>query len=244
MKTGVGLNPTIAPLAKEREREAAANEVIAAAAAVSAPLDLTLCGHHLGTGFNRVYTQHFLATLKRNAAEKLSRFPGLFDGPSMHRARNLYEFDDVVTAPLHGYAGASDYSERVWRHADPREDSHRWLGVEDADPLVVGVADVDVAADVDAHAQQFAVHRADGPLGRRGQGRAVAERHTRPERLARFEAAYRSAGAPVLLGSWVPIVGDAVVLAAGVARLRVGVALLWIGAGKLGRYAAVAWLLS
>ena len=79
-------------------------------------------------------------------------------------------------------------------------------------------------------------------LGR--QGRAVAERHTRPERLARFEAAYRRAGAPVLLGSWVPIVGDAVVLAAGVARLRVGVALLWIGAGKLGRYAAVAWLLS
>jgi hypothetical protein len=98
------------------EREASAGEVIAAAAAVSAPLDLTLCGHHLGAGFNRVYTRHFLSTLKRNAAEKLLRFPGLFDGPRMHRARNLYEFDDVVTAPLHGYDGADDY----WRRASAK----------------------------------------------------------------------------------------------------------------------------
>lgn len=27
----------------------------------------------------------------------------------MRRARNLYEFDDVVTAPLHGYRDADDY---------------------------------------------------------------------------------------------------------------------------------------
>jgi uncharacterized protein len=98
------------------EREQSAGDVVAAAAAVSAPLDLTLCGHHLGAGFNRVYTQHFLATLKRNAAEKLARFPGLFDASRMHSARNLYEFDDVVTAPLHGFAGADDY----WRRASAK----------------------------------------------------------------------------------------------------------------------------
>jgi predicted alpha/beta-fold hydrolase len=98
------------------EGEEAANQVIAAAAAISAPVDLTLCGHHLGAGFKRVYTQHFLVTLKRNAAEKLARFPGLFDGTRMQRARNLHEFDDVVTAPLHGFASADDY----WRRASAK----------------------------------------------------------------------------------------------------------------------------
>lgn len=95
------------------EREFNALDILDAAAAVSAPLDLTVCGHHLARGFNRIYTQHFLATLKAGAAEKLKRFPGLFDGPRMQRARNLHEFDDVVTAPLHGYLGADDY----WRRA-------------------------------------------------------------------------------------------------------------------------------
>jgi uncharacterized protein len=98
------------------ESEGSANDVIAAAAAISAPLDLTLCGHHLGAGFNRVYTWHFLTTLKQNAAEKLARFPGLFDGPRMMRAHNLYEFDDTVTAPLHGFDGAEDY----WRRASAK----------------------------------------------------------------------------------------------------------------------------
>src|SRR5262245_31684134 len=31
----------------------------------------------------------------------------------MLRARNLYEFDDVVTAPLHGYRDVDDYWDRA-----------------------------------------------------------------------------------------------------------------------------------
>jgi hypothetical protein len=95
------------------ESEQSAAQLIRAAAAVSAPMDLTICGHHLGRGFNRIYTQHFLATMKKNAAEKLARFPGIFDGHRMERARNLYEFDDAVTAPLHGFLGADDYWQRA-----------------------------------------------------------------------------------------------------------------------------------
>jgi predicted alpha/beta-fold hydrolase len=98
------------------EREAVANDVLAAAAAVSAPLDLALCGHHLGSGFNRIYTRHFLATLKPTAAEKLLRFPGLFDERRLRCVRNLHDFDDLVTGPLHGYAGADDY----WRRASAK----------------------------------------------------------------------------------------------------------------------------
>lgn len=95
------------------EREFLAGDVIDAAASVCAPLDLAICGHHLGRGFNKVYTQHFLQTLKKAAAEKLVRFPGIFDGKRMQGARSLYEFDDVVTAPLHGFLGADDYWKRA-----------------------------------------------------------------------------------------------------------------------------------
>ncbi len=101
------------------ERESDVRNLIHAAAAISAPLDLSVSGHHLAHGFNRIYTRHFLRTLKQNAAAKLEAFPGLFDEQRMRAARNLYQFDDVVTAPLHGYSSADDY----WRRAS----SKSWL---------------------------------------------------------------------------------------------------------------------
>lgn len=101
------------------ERESSASRYLCAAAAISAPLDLTACGHHLARGFNRVYTRHFLQTLKPAAAAKLKQFPGLFDEQRLHLAATVYEFDDLVTGPLHGFAGADDY----WRRAS----SKPWL---------------------------------------------------------------------------------------------------------------------
>lgn len=91
------------------ERGAAASELVQAVAAVSAPLDLAACGHHLARGFNRVYTRHFLQTLKAISEARLQQFPGIFDAVRMRAARNLYQFDDAVTAPIHGFAGAEDY---------------------------------------------------------------------------------------------------------------------------------------
>jgi predicted alpha/beta-fold hydrolase len=95
------------------EQGSAASSVIAAAASVCAPLDLTACGHHLGRGFNRVYSLRFLHTLKRNAALKLLRFPGCFDAKRMLASRSLHAFDDAVTAPLHGFRGVEDYWHRA-----------------------------------------------------------------------------------------------------------------------------------
>jgi predicted alpha/beta-fold hydrolase len=95
------------------ERGPAAAELVTGVAGICPPLDLAACGHHLARGFNKVYTRHFLDTLKRISAERLHRFPGLFDEARMRRATNLYEFDDAVTAPVHGFAGADDYWERA-----------------------------------------------------------------------------------------------------------------------------------
>ena len=98
------------------ERESEASQLLRAAAAISAPMDLAACGHNLARGFNRVYTRHFLASLVPNAAAKLRQFPDLFDARRLNEVRTVFEFDDLVTGPLHGYAGAEDY----WRRASSK----------------------------------------------------------------------------------------------------------------------------
>ncbi|MEB0139371.1 MULTISPECIES: YheT family hydrolase [unclassified Undibacterium] len=83
--------------------------IATAACAISAPLDLARGGAALSSGFNRIYTRMFLNTLKPKCLQKLEQFPGLFSRARMLAASNLYEFDNVVTAPLHGYRDTDDY---------------------------------------------------------------------------------------------------------------------------------------
>lgn len=94
------------------ERGPAVPPQVRGAAAVSVPYDLARGSRHISRGFSRVYEAHFLRSLRRKALEKLERYPGLFDPARLERARTLWEFDDVITAPLHGFRDAADYYER------------------------------------------------------------------------------------------------------------------------------------
>ena len=89
-----------------------ASGIINAAATVSAPLDLAAANVALSSGFNRVYAWHFLRTLIPAARAKDRRFPGRIDLRRALQARTLGEFDDAVTAPLHGFLGVDDYYAR------------------------------------------------------------------------------------------------------------------------------------
>lgn len=89
-----------------------ASRVINAAAAVSAPVDLAAANRALSSGFNLVYAWHFLRTMIPAARAKDHRFPGRIDLPRAIQARTLREFDDAVTAPLHGFHGVDDYYAR------------------------------------------------------------------------------------------------------------------------------------
>jgi uncharacterized protein len=80
-----------------------------AAAAISVPFDLARGSRHIQRGFARVYQAHFLRSLKRKTYEKLARFPDLVDPARVAAARTLYEFDHVVTGPVHGFVSADDY---------------------------------------------------------------------------------------------------------------------------------------
>jgi len=82
---------------------------VAAAAAVSPPQDLQAGAIALARGFNRLYTEHFLRTLRRKSIAMLERHPGLFDPAIVAASRTFFDFDEHVTAPLHGFAGAVDY---------------------------------------------------------------------------------------------------------------------------------------
>jgi len=96
-----------------------AARMVTAAAAVSAPLDLTAAGISIGQGLNRIYTHNFLTTLKPKSLAMAERFPGLIDAAKVKRARSMDAFDDAVTAVLHGFVDSADY----WRRAS----SKPWL---------------------------------------------------------------------------------------------------------------------
>ncbi len=97
-----------------QERGASAAGVARAVAAISAPLDLAASGHAIGRGFNRqVYTRMFLRSMKPKALQRLALHPGLFDRQQLMAARDLYEFDNVFTAALHGFKNTDDYWARA-----------------------------------------------------------------------------------------------------------------------------------
>lgn len=91
-----------------------------AAASVCAPLDLGMSGERIAAGFNRLYTRHFLRSMKRNLQRKAAQFPNAFDHARAQRARTLAEFDDAYTAPVHGYTSAADYYHRASCRPDIR----------------------------------------------------------------------------------------------------------------------------
>ena len=128
--------------------------VVQSIAAVCAPTDLAASGHAMGRGLNRwTYTPMFLRTMKHRAEQMWQRHPGLFDLGKMQRARTLYDFDNVFTAPLHGFANTEDYWQRasakpgmrtitcpsliIHARNDPFVPAHSWPQADQVSPSVV-----------------------------------------------------------------------------------------------------------
>ncbi|MDZ7692485.1 MAG: alpha/beta fold hydrolase [Balneolaceae bacterium] len=96
----LGGNALLKSLGEER-----ASHPVRVAVGVSIPYDLALGAQNISSGFNRVYEYNFVRTMKRKLEEKRERYPELpkFTG------NTLYDFDEQVTAPLHGFSGADEY---------------------------------------------------------------------------------------------------------------------------------------
>jgi uncharacterized protein len=94
------------------ERGDSVPQAVRGAAAVSVPYDLGQGSRQLEQGFSRIYTMSFLRSLRRKALAKLAEAPDLFDEARLRAARTLTDFDDAVTAPVHGFESAGDYYAR------------------------------------------------------------------------------------------------------------------------------------
>jgi len=82
---------------------------IAGAAAASVPFDLSQSSRHIDRGFSKVYQRAFLKSLQAKARSKVAAFPGIADPDQVAAAQTMYDFDDVFTAPVHGFRDAAHY---------------------------------------------------------------------------------------------------------------------------------------
>jgi predicted alpha/beta-fold hydrolase len=94
------------------EQGAALPSEVRGAAAVSVPFDLARSSRYIDTGFSRVYSKFFLKTLVEKTREKLVHFPDLVEASRLDGISTLWDFDDVVTGPVHGFTDARDYYTR------------------------------------------------------------------------------------------------------------------------------------
>jgi predicted alpha/beta-fold hydrolase len=90
-----------------------ARELMTAAVAVSVPYELGVGADYLDTSrMGRFYTRIFLKPLVEKMVAKELLLPSVCDLERARRARSFREFDDAITAPLHGFGGAHDYYTR------------------------------------------------------------------------------------------------------------------------------------
>jgi predicted alpha/beta-fold hydrolase len=85
---------------------------LAAVAGVCPAIDLAQCARALERGENFLYERHFVDGLKKRFRLKAKLFPGRYDAGRLAGVRTVWEFDEKVTAPYSGFAGADDYYAR------------------------------------------------------------------------------------------------------------------------------------
>jgi predicted alpha/beta-fold hydrolase len=85
-----------------------------AAVAVSIPFELAKTAEHLKKGFSRIYQWHLLRELSTSHHRKFKKIPKPFaiNTVNVFMLKTFWEFDNAITAPLHGFKSADDYYEK------------------------------------------------------------------------------------------------------------------------------------
>lgn len=85
---------------------------VAAACAISPPIDLAACTRRLSEPRNRIYERRFLRQLRARLRRKARLFPERFSVAPLARVHSIIDFDHYVTAPAFGFRDAWDYYEQ------------------------------------------------------------------------------------------------------------------------------------
>lgn len=81
------------------------------AVAVSVPYRLQDAAKRLESGVSKIYRDHLLRSLKQTYRKKFAQLTSPLE-IDVEQLNSFWEYDDQVTAPLHGFAGADDYYSR------------------------------------------------------------------------------------------------------------------------------------
>lgn len=79
----------------------------------SVPLHLSDCSKQLQRFENRIYALRFIQSLKKKALDKAKYYPEKLDIKVVSKIDNLWEFDHLITGPIHGFEGAEDYYQKA-----------------------------------------------------------------------------------------------------------------------------------
>lgn len=85
---------------------------VAAAVAISVPFILQDSAKRLARGLSQVYQSHLVRSLCRKVKRKFANKACSFDIDKLDTIKTFYQFDDYITAPLHGFQNAEDYYAR------------------------------------------------------------------------------------------------------------------------------------
>ncbi len=91
---------------------------VQSAVAISVPCDLKGSSESLAKFSNKVYMQRFLISLKKKSLHKLNMFPNSFlTKEKIENAKSFFDFDNLYTAPAHGFKDAFDY----WKKSSSKQ---------------------------------------------------------------------------------------------------------------------------
>ena len=92
--------------------ETGSDNDVATAVAVSVPFDLDLAARKLERGLSRIYQRHLLQKLRHSAAARSRRAALPLSAAQLGALKTFRQFDNAVTAPLHGFRDVDDYYNR------------------------------------------------------------------------------------------------------------------------------------
>ena len=86
---------------------------IISAVAVSVPIHYETSFQHLCKGWNQIYERRFTKQVKEKVQKKQLRFPDAMNYKYILEAKNLWEFTERCTIPMHGFKNIDDYNKKV-----------------------------------------------------------------------------------------------------------------------------------
>ncbi len=89
--------------------EQGANTPLTCAVAVSPPFQLRSISNRVRRGASQFYQWYLLRDLKAFYRNKFQYRPGIIDLNKLNHCHSFWQFDDEITAPIHGFKNAVDY---------------------------------------------------------------------------------------------------------------------------------------